>query len=511
MEAVDRMPGLGKNKVDAMIRSYFERLLSKTEEIVFLTPQDPSIDPEFEATLAEEDRQRLQAELAKGKFDKITLLEAQELAGTGANTPHNVSADKFRAICNGVLRARIEQRRIYVAMLRGAFDEVKSKDPLFDGVTSTGMPPLPGDEPEPKQLTLENVIDKFCAMKEVQDWTSKTADENRRILGWFREQIGPTKNINDINIEDVREFRDTLFKLPKHFTKTVAFEGMGLAEIAAAKPAGEKLGASTLQKYFGCVRWFLSWCGDEYDIDTSKMLKLKIGHKINSFDAREPFSHDQLKRLFKSPQFTGHNSPSHRATPGSLLIKDGKFWIPLIGLYTGMRLGEIVQLLVTDVREEKDVLHFDVNKGEGDAKKTLKTKSSVRRIPIHPDLIRMGFMDHVALQRQKNPKGRVFSEIKTGKNGDHSHNMSKYFGRYLKLVGVKTGKTTFHSFRHNFADALRNAEAEDSRIKALIGHAEKSTTGIYGVGVLLKVLAKDVERINYDLDFSHLFINAKDI
>jgi len=89
--------------------------------------------------------------------------------------------------------------------------------------------------------------------------------------------------------------------------------------------------------------------------------------------------------------------------------------------------------------------------------------------------------------------------------------MSKYFGRYLKLVGVKTGKTTFHSFRHNFADALRNAEAEDSRIKALIGHAEKSTTGIYGVGVLLKVLAKDVERINYDLDFSHLFINAKDI
>ena len=118
MEVVEGMPELGKDKVDAMIRGYFEGLLSKAKETVFLTPQDPALDPEFEATLAEEERQRLQAELAKGKFDKTTLIEAQELAGTGESTPHNVPADEFRALCNGVLRARIEQRRIYAGIVR---------------------------------------------------------------------------------------------------------------------------------------------------------------------------------------------------------------------------------------------------------------------------------------------------------------------------------------------------------------------------------------------------------
>ena len=125
MEVVEGMPELGKDKVDAMIRGYFEGLLSKAKETVFLTPQDPALDPEFEATLAEEERQRLQAELAKCKFDKTTLIEAQELAGTGESTPHNVPADEFRALCNGVLRARIEQRRIYAAMLRGAYDAAR--------------------------------------------------------------------------------------------------------------------------------------------------------------------------------------------------------------------------------------------------------------------------------------------------------------------------------------------------------------------------------------------------
>ena len=171
-----------------------------------------------------------------------------------------------------------------------------------------------------------------------------------------------------------------------------------------------------------------------------------------------------------------------------------------------MRLGEIVQLLVSDVRQEDDISFFEVSKGEDDDK-NLKTASSQRAIPIHPELVKMGFLDYVEGQRKKTPQGRIFSEIKVGANGYFSHNFSKWFGRYLKQVEVKTAKTSFHSFRHNFKDGLRNAGSEDSRQNALMGHSDGSVPSTYGTGYSPKVLNDDLQKIEYpSLDLSHLYV-----
>ena len=114
-------------------------------------------------------------------------------------------------------------------------------------------------------------------------------------------------------------------------------------------------------------------------------------------------------------------------------------------------------------------------------------------------------MEYVEGMRVKDPKGRLFSEIKPGKDGSYSHNFSKYFGRYLKRVGVKTNKTTYHSFRHTFTDALRAGAVDIARMKELLGHAGKDVTGTYGTGVSpLKVLADDMKKVNFDVELSHL-------
>ena len=55
--------------------------------------------------------------------------------------------------------------------------------------------------------------------------------------------------------------------------------------------------------------------------------------------------------------------------------RDGKFWLPLIALYSGMRMGEIVQLLASDLKQEGDIWYFDVSRGEGN-EKTLKTAAA---------------------------------------------------------------------------------------------------------------------------------------
>lgn len=506
MLRVARMPNLTKDNIDSLLRGYFEGLLSKTEELAVMLPDDPAIDLAFEIDELQSERTALNKRIGKRDYDSTTRLDAQDLLETNGYTAPGLGSEEFDAICNGILRARSEQRRILRAMLQGEYENSESLDPLFKGVQSPGLPPVQGEKNSSTFVTLSSVIKLYSTFKSAHSWVSKTRDENERILGWFAEFVGPDKNIKAVSVNDVRDFRDLLLKLTSNFSKSKKFEGMSLKQIGDLAGSEGKLSAGTTKKYFGCVRWFLAWCEDEGEIATNPAGKIKIVAKINSQDAKLPFSNEQLVRLFQSPQFSGHRSAARRSAPGDMLVRDGKFWVPLIGLFTGMRLGEIVQLLVADVRNQDDIPYFDVNKGENN-EKTLKTVSSQRFIPVHPELVKLGFLDYVEAQRMKNKKGRIFSEIKPGKNGYYSHNFSKFFGRYLKQVGVKTPKTSFHSFRHNFKDGLREAGTEDSRQNALMGHSDGSVQAIYGSGYSIKVLNDDMKKINYSsLNLSRLYV-----
>ena len=156
-----------------------------------------------------------------------------------------------------------------------------------------------------------------------------------------------------------------------------------------------------------------------------------------------------------------------------------------------MRLGEILQLLKLDVREENGIWYFDVNKDEG---KSLKTASSKRRVPLHRVLLDLGFLDYV---RSGHQSGRIFPEIKKGADGYHSHHFSKWWGRYSKQIGFKSPRTAFHSFRHNFADALRAADLPEYINKALVGHSDKSVHGQYGGGAVLSQLKAAIDKVSY--------------
>lgn len=108
------------------------------------------------------------------------------------------------------------------------------------------------------------------------------------------------------------------------------------------------------------------------------------------------------------------------------MTRDGKFWVPLIALYSGLRLGEIVQLLAADLREEQGVWFFDVTKGED---KSLKTANSERRVPVHPQLLELRLLE------LKGKNKRLFPDIEPGQDGYYSHNFSKWWGRYARRIG----------------------------------------------------------------------------
>ena len=104
--------------------------------------------------------------------------------------------------------------------------------------------------------------------------------------------------------------------------------------------------------------------------------------------------------------------------------------------------------------------------------------------------------------------GGLFDEIKPGKNGSYAHNFSKFFARYLGEIGVKTDKTAFHSFRHNFKDALRAAEIQDTRQDALMGHANPSMGETYGSEYMAPLLNTNMVKVTSPTDLSHLFVTG---
>src|SRR6185312_3760361 len=206
----------------------------------------------------------------------------------------------------------------------------------------------------------------------------------------------------------------------------------------------------TQDKYLVMLKQLLIWAANEGYIEKVPGRGVTVAGvgKTNPAEQRNPYSAEQLVAIFKSPLYTGHRSERTRHQAGKLVLRDGKFWVPLVALFSGMRVGEIIQLSRTDVRESDGVVYFDVNDGDG---KQVKTTSSKRRVPVHPTLIEMGFLKFVHSVKHG---GRIFSDIEPGQDGSFSHNFSKWWGRYSRQVGFRSPKTSFHSLRHGFRDAL---------------------------------------------------------
>jgi integrase len=159
-------------------------------------------------------------------------------------------------------------------------------------------------------------------------------------------------------------------------------------------------------------------------------------------------------------------------------------WIPLVGLYTGMRLEEICQLAPEDIKEEtyRDA-HGKTRKvsviyatDEGD-NQGLKNAGSRRKVPVHAELVKAGFVDYV--KAQTGP--RIFPGLKANKAGREGANASIWFGKFLReKCEITDPRKVFHSFRHLFKDVLREHGVQEQVSDALTGHTNGSVGRTYG-------------------------------
>lgn len=165
-----------------------------------------------------------------------------------------------------------------------------------------------------------------------------------------------------------------------------------------------------------------------------------------------------------------------------------RWWAPILGLYTGARIGEIAQLKVADIALEEGTWFIYIRITADDdlagtkgvkSRQSLKGPSSVRRIPIAQPVLDAGllaFLDDI--KECKHP--RLFPHLSAGVNQEtgetnarYSHALVHQFGAYMKILGFSKG-TSFHSFRHTLINSLISKGYTTSQIAVITGH---STTG----------------------------------
>lgn len=119
-----------------------------------------------------------------------------------------------------------------------------------------------------------------------------------------------------------------------------------------------------------------------------------------------------------------------------------------VALFTGARQAELCQLCVNDIYREGESGIWVIDINEKDEKK-LKTEHSRRKIPIHSQLIRLGFLDYVDSVRLDHPREGLFSRWESRNSLGEYSSFSKRFNRYKRkkgVAGASGAKKDFHSF-----------------------------------------------------------------
>ena len=125
---------------------------------------------------------------------------------------------------------------------------------------------------------------------------------------------------------------------------------------------------------------------------------------------------------------------------------------------------------------------------------------------MHPELVRVGFLDFVARQRTAG-FDHLFPELKFDRRGYRSDAIQKKLNRQIVRAGAAAPRTTFHSLRHCFRDAVREADVSRDAVLAL-GWKAGGVEEIYGGGLRASTLAREIAKVRYDLDLSHLHLRG---
>lgn len=338
---------------------------------------------------------------------------------------------------------------------------------------------------------------------------AKTAKQYRLVVFLMRAIAG-SDDMNDISQQHIAKFRTLLSIMPRNWGKSsrdqhvsaADFEARGRQLLASAETRSKAgLSPATINRYLtqlGVVIEFAAVSG--FDIgDANKIKTLRPTDNETDDDKAPAFSEHEIRLLL------GHPLWSKSTDPNKLYggIAKSIYWIVLLGIYTFARLSEICYLRPCDVdpvRGTISIVPTDVRR--------LKNDQSKRVIPIHPELIRLGFLQFVAEMQHKS-SNLLFQDLRDrGSKADLGGLFSSEFNKILaEAFGPGWIRKTFKSFRKT-GNSLLTVTLGDPNVRLkLMGHMVDSVNARHYMDedlilpakiVMINsfpALSKDVQRI----------------
>lgn len=443
---------------------------------------------------------------------------AQHILDGASLNSTDIGNSTLEAICEAVARTLIEKQNAYIHNLtKSRLDPYVPEDPLFRSllavddckylqIPSYSHVSYAGAKDE--SPTVGYLADKFL-MSFGNSVTKKTLSSYAAKLELCVRCFGGETRIGQIKKVHIAEFAE---KLPK-VTRNVIKKAEWKFEDLLTDDFHEQINFKTVDAIFQRAKAFFKWLRDlDYtETDLSEGVKIKAPKVNKSMSVRRPFTNEELSTIFCSPIYSGSKTVVKRFEKGDLILRDETYWLPLLGYYTGARLGELVQLYFEDFRQKGEIAFIDINElddGTPLNKKHVKNKSAIRTIPIHPDLLKLGFVDFIKSQKAKG-KGqrRIFWGVKYGADGKASTLFSKRFARFLDAINLKDRQLVFHSFHHNMEDNFRDSSIPKYAIDCMIGHEDPTTAGKYGKGLSIEARYESLMKVKFPIDMIELLGN----
>jgi len=383
------------------------------------------------------------------------------------------------------------------------FDEGYLKNPPLAQSRDPFNGPIVLETIPMEEMSLASLVDNHIASLIDQGHGESSVQEVGRVFRWLLDEFGPDRPISKISTSTLRTFRDKLRSIDK-FKRSPEKDGLKSLDGSLTSERAKQIQSVTARRYWSFVKGLFSRAvSDGYlQVDPAASLVVPL-RRDEEPKSPEPYSADELKRFFSLPVFIGRESRSRQKKSGSYRVRNGHFWSGLLQAYTGMRGGELSQLLPEDFVFSADVPHILIRRenAEGEKVKSAKTKSSIRAIPIADDLVVLGLRQFVEGRAKKAPTDRVFAEFPLGTGGKKSNGLSKFWKDYIVHFGLhKPGRAT-HVWRHTVIYHLRKRGVTYEDVGYLVEHKVQSETSNYGPGELLeRVRTHSLERLDYGFD-----------
>jgi integrase len=455
--------------------------------------------------LLEED---LQATIEYGDFSWIYDQFESELKKAGAAV--DPTGPQYREIGEALamaLLSAIDARRAVLSEEQYEKPEVFNTrliDPRTAKVRRGLKRPQAGDPDAPRFLEATELYIAETNRDPEHGLSPHTIYQNKAVFRLFSEYYDDPL-LAAITRQDVSKFLDAIATLDRHWSRSPKTRGLSVHELLEQRqdPTGVGLTNKTVNRYVTTLAQPWKWAHKRGYVSGENPFA-EQARRISSSKggSRASFTVEELNKLFGASLFT-NTASAQRLRPNRHTINTVHLWVPLIALFTGMRIEEICKLTTGAVKQEGGIWYFDVRDDEAGR---VKNRSSVRRVPVHSELVRCGFLEYLAAV-SGHPSGQLFPALnRRGPDRKFSFYYTRRFTDFRRRCGIDRPGVVFHSFRNTVATALENARVPVNEAAEVLGHAKAGMSyGVYSQGLGLVELQEVVERIQYPgLEIGHL-------